>query len=227
MKRILFFALTLVLTLPLGLQAQESPKAMSKELKQIMRDLSPEQQQRVLAFARQQQELQMRAQTQAEVVTAPDQPQAKPAPQPAQPAVLELQPAQSMATMNIGTQTEPVRPAWLEEAETMAHTTVEWAETTYDFGQIEPGSKVKHTFTFRNTGEHPLKITRVKPSCGCTSPDWSREEIAPGEEGFVEVVFNSAGKSGMQHKTVTVTGNFDPMNMVLRFKGEITAATGQ
>ena len=50
----------------------------------------------------------------------------------------------------------------------------------------------------------------VKPSCGCTSPDWSKEEIAPGKEGFIEIIFNSAGKSGMQRKNVSVYLNTDP-----------------
>ena len=237
MKRIFLLALTLAFVLPASLRAQEKTVPPAKELKQLMRELSPEMQQEVVEYARRKLAVQERlaAQAQAAEVAqaapapAPEQPQAKPAPQPAQPAALELKPAQatSTATMNAGATTQPARPDWLVEAENMPNTTVEWYETSFDFGKITPGAKVQHTFRFKNTGDQPLKITRVKPSCGCTSPNWSKEEIAPGEEGFVEVIFNSAGKTGMQHKTVTVTGNFDPMNMTLRFRGEITAEAGQ
>ena len=109
----------------------------------------------------------------------------------------------------------------MEEASSMKQTSVEWLEPEFDFGKIEQGTVAKHTYKFKNTGDAPLKLTRVKASCGCTTPNWSKEEIAPGEEGFVEINFNSAGKMGMQHKSVTVTGNFSGTNQLLRFKGEI------
>src|SRR5699024_9243797 len=53
----------------------------------------------------------------------------------------------------------------------------------YDFGVIKEGAVVEHEFFFTNTGEQPLKVVQAKPSCGCTAPDWTKGEIAPGEEG--------------------------------------------
>jgi hypothetical protein len=103
-------------------------------------------------------------------------------------------------------------------------TTAEFTEDNHNFGEIPEGDKVSHTFKFKNTGSNPLKVENVKPSCGCTTPDWSREEIAPGAEGFVTVEFDSKGKNGVQKKSVTVTfANTDPKNKMLQFQGEVIA----
>ncbi|MDP5171965.1 MAG: DUF1573 domain-containing protein, partial [Bacteroidia bacterium] len=117
----------------------------------------------------------------------------------------------------------PKAPDWMEQARAMEQTTVEWMEAEHDFGKIIEGDIAKYTFHFKNTGEYPLKLVRVKASCGCTTPSFSDGEIAPGEEGYVEIAFNSAHKVGFQNKAVTVTGNFEGTNMVLRFKGEVVA----
>ena len=100
-------------------------------------------------------------------------------------------------------------------------TTVSFDELTHDFGKIKEGEIVSHIFSFTNTGMYPLKIEDVKPSCGCTTPKWSKEEVMPGESGFLEVEFNSAGKEGQQHKTIKVTLNTEEKMMTLSFEGEV------
>lgn len=117
----------------------------------------------------------------------------------------------------------PKKPDYLAKAEELSQTTVEWSSDTYDYGSVASGAKVTHQFRFTNTGDAPLILTRVKPSCGCTTPTYTKEEIGPGEDGFIDVAFNSAGKSGVQNKTVTVTGNFAGTNKILRINGEVTA----
>ncbi len=119
---------------------------------------------------------------------------------------------------------QPRLPAYMDEAKNMEQTTVDWFDYQHDFGKITEGDVVKHTYRFKNTGEYPLKLVRVKPSCGCTTPSYTQGEIGPGEEGFIEVAFNSAHKRGFQNKAVTVTGNFEGTNMILRFKGEVVPA---
>lgn len=95
-------------------------------------------------------------------------------------------------------------------------------KTEHDFGTIKEGEIVSYTFKFKNTGEAPLIISKVQPSCGCTAPDWSKEPIPVGGEGFVKVEFDSNGKPNIQNKSVTVTANTWPQAMTLRFKAMVT-----
>ncbi|HYG38743.1 MAG TPA: DUF1573 domain-containing protein [Cytophagales bacterium] len=87
---------------------------------------------------------------------------------------------------------------------------ITFKEKSYDFGTIQEGEKVRHTFEFTNTGEAPLIIQNASASCGCTVPNWPHEPIAPGKSGKIDVEFNSAGKTGPQNKTVSITANTNP-----------------
>ncbi len=91
----------------------------------------------------------------------------------------------------------------------------------YNYGTIKQGEKVTHNFTFTNTGKEPLIITDARGSCGCTVPVWPKEPIKKGEKGSINVEFNSAGKSGMQDKTITITSNAKTNPMVLHIKGTV------
>jgi hypothetical protein len=101
---------------------------------------------------------------------------------------------------------------------------MEWVDVEHDFGTIKEGEKVTHVYKFKNTGAVPLIIETVRPSCGCTAPNWSKEPIPVGGTGEVEVVFDSKGKPNAQNKTVTVTANTWPQSTVLRFKTFVTPA---
>jgi hypothetical protein len=95
-------------------------------------------------------------------------------------------------------------------------------EDAYDFGTIaESEGAVSHTFIVKNEGNRPLVIKRVIPSCGCTSPDWTKEPIAPGETGEVVITFNPNGRSGPFTKTVSVYSNGKKGSYVLVIKGEV------
>ena len=94
-------------------------------------------------------------------------------------------------------------------------------EIVYDFGTIQEGKVIEHDFKFINTGEAPLVISNIQASCGCTSPDWTKTPIKPGEEGFVKVVFNSAAKTGAQNPTVSITANTQPNVTRLSLKGTV------
>jgi hypothetical protein len=96
-----------------------------------------------------------------------------------------------------------------------------FAESSFDFGNIKQGEKVKHTFMFKNTGEAPLIIENASASCGCTVPQWPRKPIAPGEEGKIDVEFNSAGKSGQQSKQISIRANTQPNITELTIKTNI------
>lgn len=88
----------------------------------------------------------------------------------------------------------------------------------YDFGDLTEGDTVEHSFTFVNTGQFPLIINNITASCGCTTPEWPREPVAPGAKSSIRVRFNSRGKVGQQNKTITVFANTDPSMTDLQFK---------
>ena len=92
-------------------------------------------------------------------------------------------------------------------ADTARYTTIEWLDSAKDFGKIPEGQKLDVAFRFRNTGSTPLVIGQVRPSCGCTIAEQPQEPIAPGSEGQIKAVFNSEGRSGINHKTLFVTAN--------------------
>ncbi|MDR1780865.1 MAG: DUF1573 domain-containing protein [Tannerella sp.] len=79
---------------------------------------------------------------------------------------------------------------------------------SYDFGEIlEADGPASHVFTVVNEGEKPLVISRVVPSCGCTTPEWTKEPIAPGKTGEIKVTYNPAGRPGKFIKTINVYSN--------------------
>ena len=103
--------------------------------------------------------------------------------------------AQSAATAEVAEPTGPLAA-------------FEFVEESHDFGDIKQGDVVKHAFRFKNTGEVPLIISDTKTSCGCTTPEYPKDQpIAPGEESSMTVQFNSSGKIGVQNKTVTIYAN--------------------
>jgi hypothetical protein len=87
------------------------------------------------------------------------------------------------------------------------YTSIQWLDSTKDFGTVPEGRKVDISFRFRNTGSSPLVIAQVRPSCGCTVADQPKEPIAPGAEGHITATFNSQGHPGVNHKTLFVTAN--------------------
>lgn len=92
----------------------------------------------------------------------------------------------------------------------------------YDFGKIkEQDGKVTYTFKFFNTGKKPLVITRVLASCGCTTPEWTKEPISAGKSGVVTVTYNPAHRPGVFNKTITIYSNIPNGNTVLSIKGEV------
>ena len=97
----------------------------------------------------------------------------------------------------------------------------EFKRTTFDFGAITPGEIVSHTFKFKNVGGSDLIIAKVATSWGCTVSEYTDKPIKPGEEGLIEIVFDSSGRTGMQHKTLTVIANTQPNKMELNFTAEI------
>ncbi|MBC7915209.1 MAG: DUF1573 domain-containing protein [Pyrinomonadaceae bacterium] len=98
---------------------------------------------------------------------------------------------------------------------------LQFDKDNYDFGKIKQGEKAAHEYKFTNTGKTPLIITDATATCGCTIPEYPKEPVAPGQSGVIKVVFDSANKSGMQHKVVTITSNTNPATTEVYLTGEV------
>ncbi|WP_291862360.1 DUF1573 domain-containing protein [Marinilabilia sp.] len=99
---------------------------------------------------------------------------------------------------------------------------ISFEEEIYDFGEVkEDGGTVTHTFSFTNSGGQPLIVHTVRASCGCTSPDWTRQPIQPGKEGFIKATFDPRNRPGNFNKSVIVTTNADEPTKVLRITGKV------
>ena len=92
---------------------------------------------------------------------------------------------------------------------------------SHDFGKVKAGNKVTYEFAFTNTGKSPLIISDAHATCGCTTPEWPKEPIMPGQGGKIKVTFDSAGKSGLQDKQITVTANTNPARNIVHLIGEV------
>ncbi|WP_242928994.1 DUF1573 domain-containing protein [Pontibacter vulgaris] len=101
------------------------------------------------------------------------------------------------------TKTTPTAP----QVQAKAGPAITFEESEYNFGDIAQGDVVEHVFKFKNTGTQPLVISRVDVTCGCTTPDWTKEPVMPGKVGTVTAKFNSAGKLGQQKKAITIHSN--------------------
>ena len=79
-------------------------------------------------------------------------------------------------------------------------------ENGFDFGKIPQGRPVTHVFEFTNNGKEALKLENVQASCGCTTPEWSKEPVEPGASATIKVGYNAAAE-GPFTKTVTISYN--------------------
>jgi len=96
-------------------------------------------------------------------------------------------------------------------------------EKVFDFGVVrEEAGPVTHVFEFENTSERSVKILAVKPSCGCTTPDWSKEPVKPGSKGFVTAKFDPASRPGFFNKTLTITTDYSSESVILTIKGSVS-----
>jgi len=98
----------------------------------------------------------------------------------------------------------------------------------FDFGVINEGEKARHTFEFFNTGKDTIRLSseNVRASCGCTTPSFSTDAIAPGQKGVITAEFNSQGRPGTFQKTVTVYYKEEIVKM-LNIKGIVEPATAK
>lgn len=118
------------------------------------------------------------------------------------------------ATPPIVEKSEPAKP-------TGPNTTLALSKNSHDFGKVKKGNKVQHVFEITNTGKNPLVISEVKPACGCTAPDYTKEPILPGKKGKVTLSFDSSSFDGPQSKYADVFANVENAPIRLSFTADV------
>lgn len=97
---------------------------------------------------------------------------------------------------------------------------VKFEKYTVDYGTIEYNSDPFRTFRFTNVGTEPLIIMSARSSCGCTVPEWPKEPIAPGASAELKVRY-ATDRPGAINKTITVTTNANPADVILNITGTV------
>lgn len=109
----------------------------------------------------------------------------------------------------------------LKKAKSRPLTTAAFGETDFIFGDIKKGKKVSHTFEVTNTGQNPLVISNVKPGCGCTIPEYTKDPILPGKKGKITLLFDSSNFDGVVYKVADVYANLEKVPVRLTFSANI------
>ena len=105
----------------------------------------------------------------------------------------------------------------------IATTKMQLSATEHDFGTFkEEAGRQTFDFILTNTGTEPLVIQNVVASCGCTTPEWTKQPIPGGAKGKVTAIYDPANRPGPFNKTLSVYTNTKPEVVVLVIKGEVT-----
>ena len=85
---------------------------------------------------------------------------------------------------------------------------ISWEKTSHNFGKIKKEDGIiTCRFTFVNIGDEPLLLEKVKSTCGCTTSNYTKDQVLPKAKGFVEIAFDSSNQSGEFLKTITIITN--------------------
>lgn len=94
-----------------------------------------------------------------------------------------------------------------QTTEKPAPTEISVDEAVHNFGQLQAGEIVLHTFVLTNTGDSDFIIESLETDCGCIKASFNKQPVKPGENALIEVEFNTAGLVGKEYKTIEVLGN--------------------
>jgi hypothetical protein len=104
----------------------------------------------------------------------------------------------------------------------MAVTKMQLSATEHDFGTFkEEAGRQSFDFIVTNTGTEPLVIQNIVASCGCTTPEWTKQPIPAGGKGKITAIYDPRDRPGQFSKTLSVYSNSKPEIVVLVIKGEV------
>ncbi len=112
---------------------------------------------------------------------------------------------------------------FVDQAQT-AKSRIAFEKLQHNFGTFKEELGVQSvSFTFKNDGAVPLILNNVQASCGCTTPAWTREPVAPGAKGIIKVSYDPRNRPGVFNKTIRVSSNAENADVVLTILGDVTA----
>lgn len=127
-------------------------------------------------------------------------------------------------TVQVGAPEMPVvdsKEDMVKEAQSKPLTNLVLSEAHFEFGKMKKGDQKEHVYEVTNTGENPLIISQVKPGCGCTVPEYTKEPILPGQKGKITLKFDSSNFDGLVNKQAEVYANVEKAPIILSFSADI------
>jgi hypothetical protein len=126
------------------------------------------------------------------------------------PSMPQTPPAQMQAPVSPAQMQTPAAPALNPDL------SMKFVSDDHNFGTVPEGPTVSYEYEFKNIGKTPITLSDVKPSCGCTTPVWSKEPILPGKSSKITATFATQGRPGPSTKQITVMSNVG--TKVIKFK---------
>ena len=100
--------------------------------------------------------------------------------------------------------------------------TISFDKTVYEYGNVAVGADGHRVFVIKNTGDKPLIITRTQASCGCTTPEVTKDPIMPGKTAELKVGYDTK-IAGPFTKIIEVYSNdVENSRSVITIKGNVT-----
>ena len=97
---------------------------------------------------------------------------------------------------------------------------IKFEKTTHNYGEVKYKGDGTCSFKFQNKGKEPLLLTKVRASCGCTTPSWPKEPIKSGKTATIKVKYNTRIKGNFA-KSIRVYSNAKNSPILLRIKGKV------
>jgi len=98
--------------------------------------------------------------------------------------------------------------------------TMSFDKLEYEYGTLYQNADGECYFAYSNKGKSPLILSRVRSSCGCTIPRWSRMPLNPGQSDTIRVRYDTK-RLGSFHKSITILSNAGSGSIVLKIKGKV------
>lgn len=88
-----------------------------------------------------------------------------------------------------------------------AQAKIKFTETKKDLGKVKKGDVVSAEYEFKNEGDQPLIISSYEVECSCTTAEFPKQPIAPGQTGKITVKFDTKSAYDRQDRKVVIVSN--------------------